>query len=137
MSSPTVPEGLTPVFYHRRRARSHLTGAHYEASPAVIRGAGDFIEPTGGSTICYLVDAGGRAVATGIALCREPEPDGEKCPAGDTFSKRLGRTIALGRACAALAGRPTVYGAVDPLYTPDSERATGPAAREAITGGDQ
>lgn len=49
---------------------------------------GFILTPTGGKTICTLIDKGGNFVVQGVALCNPAE----------NYNKAIGRSIALGRA---------------------------------------
>lgn len=79
-----LPDGYTVRYYHE-----HGIG---RLVPAWAFG----IEPIreGHSTLARVLDGDGKTAAEGIAMCRP----------GDQFSKRLGRTIALGRALKYLDG---------------------------------
>lgn len=89
----TVPDGLRAMYHHQRffikeygRMRMPdelvLAGEHH--------GREKYGTPLGrgGFTTCSLVDAAGYVVAQGHAECHE----------NDNFNRKLGRTIALGRA---------------------------------------
>jgi hypothetical protein len=73
-----LPPGVTVRYYHHRRYRTSADGL--------------VVEPTGGWTHAVILDAEHNAVATGVADCHRRE----------NYCKRLGRTIALGRALKAL-----------------------------------
>ncbi len=105
----TVPEGHTVEIDHLRYAK----GAHNrrrgvptkfdspvvpeEARPAhELRARGYQLDPIGGMTRVLIRDSDARVVAAGVAHCAVP--DRTRNVPGDNFNRRLGRTIALGRA---------------------------------------
>jgi hypothetical protein len=80
MSLPTIPEGLTVKYIHRREVEP--------IEKASIRHPHPTVAPRGGITTAFLSDADGRQVAQGVAVCHEK----------DNYNKRIGRAISLGRA---------------------------------------
>jgi len=77
MSLPTIPEGLTVKYQHRRNCTRPVKMGDYSA-----------LDPRGGETVASVFDTDGNLVASGVACCH----------AKDNYSKRIGRAIALGRA---------------------------------------
>ena len=77
MSLPTIPEGLTVKYQHRRNWTRPVTMAYVFE-----------LDPRGGETVASVFDADGNLVASGVACCH----------AKDNYSKRIGRAISLGRA---------------------------------------
>lgn len=86
MTQQQLPDGLRVKFRHER-------AYHYRWYYRLFGIQDSFsLSPKGGKTIARILDADGRLVAEGVAVCS----------AKDTFSRPLGRKIALGRALRAL-----------------------------------
>lgn len=80
-----LPEQYKAKFRHERNV---ITVPHtkLDEEEKVI------VDPKGGKTIARIIDSEGNLISEGYAICR---PD-------EQFNRRLGRTIALGRALSVL-----------------------------------
>lgn len=102
---PALPDGWTVRFTHLRHPLMHRAdrfgGPQLRKNKDVLLTLGELKKnglqpaPTGGSTICRILDAEGNVVAGGNAFCCER----------DNYSRRLGRVISQGRALKDLAAR--------------------------------
>lgn len=79
-----LPEGYIVKYHHRRSTK--IIHAKKMDGPMEV------FDPKGGETIAIVYDTEGKEVIAACAICSPNE----------TFNKRLGRTIALGRALHAL-----------------------------------
>ena len=84
----TLPDGLKARYRHERLAFDHGIGHVVRATHYVLWSAGLSPLPRGGLTTCRQVTDDGAVVAEAQARCSKR----------DNYNKRLGRSIALGRA---------------------------------------
>ena len=82
-----LPDGYLVRIYHIRVAELS-GGATYMNTKGVLDRMGLKPSPKGGFTVADVLNAAGEIVAVGKAFCR---PD-------EAYNKKLGRTIAAGRA---------------------------------------
>lgn len=81
-----IPEGLHARYEHQRNFNVFRLNFRTESRS---------IDPRGGKTICYLENDNNEVVATGVARCSDE----------DSYVKKIGRDISLGRALKELADR--------------------------------